>query len=1517
MTKILGLDLGTNSIGWAVVEKESHKIINAGVRIFPEGIEKDTIGTGEGERSKNASRREHRQSRRTFYRKKLRKIKLLEVLVDEGMCPLTQDELRKWKLWNKNEKTEGKQFPSSPEFINWLKLNPYELRSKALKDNLNLYEFGRILYHLIQRRGFLSSRKSKEEGKIFKGKENMIGIDETYNEIQNETLGSYLFSISYKKGENYYTRKNTQGKEIRVRSRYTLRDMYIREFYEIWKRQAENLILNNRKIKIKKVRYFKSSQSGKKYFAKIKHLKDTKVPENILVEKNKVTIYETKSLFEFLAGKIWEEDGKLKYKSNESVLFWQRPLISQKKLLAKCRFERDIKINNGIWVQKGKTPCPLSHPYFELFRTYQFVNNILYGRNESLNDYQHQKIVDLINSKEKNFDFKEIPKVLDIPDEKFNYDDDQKVPGNPTIKQLKNLFPEDIWNEKMDEIWHCCYFYDDDEKLFEKLKRSYKLKINDIEKIKKIRLVEGYSSVSLKAIRNILPYLKKGYKYNFAVILGGIRNSFGERWENFKNYHEEIEKAIIKIVKEKNKAGETIQKIREYLSEPSNKFGFSKNDAALLKLYHHSQDIEIKAQKEKLAPVDNLRNPIVQQGLHELRRLVNSLLAKYRKESGNEFRFDRINVELGRELKNNKMQRQEQIRLINRNTEKNNIARERLAEYGLKPSRENIHKYLLFREIEDRSGRVQCPYSGRTINVYDLLGPENKIQIEHIIPYSISLDDSLANKTLCEANFNREKGEYTPYQFYTRNPDPAIWGADSWEEIEYRAFRLLTFSKARKFVSKVDFKRDDFIERQLNDTRYISKKAAEMLTEICDDVRVLPGRLTAELRRLWGLNNIIQPVVDLKLEDIQVNDEEFVPHRVLLDENGNPLKIYPLLNQKPFAGEKETIITGWIKNETFSTDNLGMKHVASGLKDGKNWARLRISEHVLIRQVYADKPSMDEDHIIFRGRVEKNYFINDTIDRKIRVNEPDGIYWAKFPIRKKQFEIPEGKQKPKVSKNIVSLYGAIKNSIYKSYIYSCNTNLSNGKYWALIEIESEKPDLFRAVNEKPKPGPGQLLIVGTVDESGSFVSDVDVNHKFTTELRPGKYWIIFNIDSDHIDFYPIENDMPEKLKGQEVIEGNIWVDKNGEIRFDPKKSRDDQRHHAIDAITIAFTELNYLNKLSSYNAMKKSWERGLTGRPDFIMPWNNFEQDVKKAVENILISYRQNNQILTKILKEVEKDGRKYKSSGYSARGQLHRETYFGRYSGYTRDGGLETDNLGQPVYYYHIRKNISEIKTHKQVEKIVDDGIKNLIKNRLREKFGFDTDKPYNIPDNFFFDENKQSVFFLPNKHGEPVPVKKVRLREFLGNAVQLKSNLNQWVNPYNNHHVLIYRDHSGELKEDVVSFWTVIERQQQGLQVYQLPEDGIKLIEKLHENDLFLLGLSSEKMSEINFNNPDYSLLSRYLYRVQKISSMYYTFRNHLAANIDNEKDEIRIQSYNAWLKYNPVKVRINIIGELELIN
>src|SRR5690606_33297430 len=130
---VLGLDLGPTSIGWALVDKVAGKLIASGVRIFPEGVDRDQQG---GELSKNETRRIARGMRRQIARRARRKARLRDALVLAGLLPADRDEQQELAA-----------------------LDPYELRRQALDRPLTLYEIGRVLMHLNQRRGFLTNRK--------------------------------------------------------------------------------------------------------------------------------------------------------------------------------------------------------------------------------------------------------------------------------------------------------------------------------------------------------------------------------------------------------------------------------------------------------------------------------------------------------------------------------------------------------------------------------------------------------------------------------------------------------------------------------------------------------------------------------------------------------------------------------------------------------------------------------------------------------------------------------------------------------------------------------------------------------------------------------------------------------------------------------------------------------------------------------------------------------------------------------------------------------------------------------------------------------------------------------------------------------------------------------------------------------------------------------------------------------------------------------------------------------------
>ena len=206
----LGLDLGTNSIGWAVVDELEQKIVAAGVRVFPEGVDRDQQG---GEQSKSQARRVARGMRRQIRRRARRKRMVRKALQSIGLLPNHPDELNELLADNINK-------------------NPYRLRAAALKRKLTKYQLGRVFLHLATRRGFLSNRKMDKTADA-KGMLEEIGELHETLATRNQVLGQYLHDLD----KNWDHR--TGRDEERVRPRQTRRSMYETEFNAIWEKQRE------------------------------------------------------------------------------------------------------------------------------------------------------------------------------------------------------------------------------------------------------------------------------------------------------------------------------------------------------------------------------------------------------------------------------------------------------------------------------------------------------------------------------------------------------------------------------------------------------------------------------------------------------------------------------------------------------------------------------------------------------------------------------------------------------------------------------------------------------------------------------------------------------------------------------------------------------------------------------------------------------------------------------------------------------------------------------------------------------------------------------------------------------------------------------------------------------------------------------------------------------------------------------------------------------------------------------
>lgn len=237
-------------------------------------------------------------------------------------------------------------------------------------------------------------------------------------------------------------------------------------------------------------------------------------------------------------------------------------------------------------------------------------------------------------------------------------------------------------------------------------------------------------------------------------------------------------------------------------------------------------------------PDGMLPNPIVRKGLFELRRVVNAIVREYGKPS-------RIIVELARDTKGGAKERKEQLQrnYIRSREREENLGK--LRAMGLpNPSNTDELKYRLWQEC-----REQCPFTGRMIS-FSALFITGEVQIEHILPYSRSLDDSQTNKTLCFVSENQWKSNRTPWEAYHQNPK-------QWEEIQARVSRMAApYNKKKKFLQR-EIDLDRCVDRQLNDTRYMSREARAYLQRLGIAVTTTRGDVTAELRQRWGLNTIL------------------------------------------------------------------------------------------------------------------------------------------------------------------------------------------------------------------------------------------------------------------------------------------------------------------------------------------------------------------------------------------------------------------------------------------------------------------------------------------------------------------------------------------------------------------------------------------------------------------------------------------------------------------------------------
>lgn len=311
---------------------------------------------------------------------------------------------------------------------------------------------------------------------------------------------------------------------------------------------------------------------------------------------------------------------------------------------------------------------------------------------------------------------------------------------------------------------------------------------------------------------------------------------FLNRMQSYWGFAADTAEALATIELEPSYARLSSKAMRAIL--PHLEQGMIYSDACKAAGYDHSNPNQ-RTITDKLGLPSNVRNPVVQKALFETRKVVNAIVRKYGKPAI-------IRVEMARDMKLSKRLKEELQKEQNKQKKANDLAAEILhKEFGIQqPARADIQKYNLWLEC-----REVCPYTGITISREMLFSPE--VDVEHILPYSRSLDDSYMNKTLCIATFNRQvKLSNTPYEI--GQGDPLAYA-----EI-FQRIKTLPFPKRRRFEQK-EIETDKFIERQLNDTRYICVEVRDFLQQLGAPVEVSKGEATAKLRGRWKLNTLLSP----------------------------------------------------------------------------------------------------------------------------------------------------------------------------------------------------------------------------------------------------------------------------------------------------------------------------------------------------------------------------------------------------------------------------------------------------------------------------------------------------------------------------------------------------------------------------------------------------------------------------------------------------------------------------------
>ncbi|QPJ65392.1 MAG: type II CRISPR RNA-guided endonuclease Cas9 [Candidatus Nitrohelix vancouverensis] len=502
-----------------------------------------------------------------------------------------------------------------------------------------------------------------------------------------------------------------------------------------------------------------------------------------------------------LSGESWEKI--------REVIFHQRPLKPQE--VGRCVFMND------------KERAPRALPSYQKFSILQDLGNLKWideqGIKHPLSPDQRERLWETMVKRKSDLSLQDMKKKLKLPESaQMNLESERRkgLKTCPTGALLsKKEYFGNKWNElsddQQDEIVLALLNIEDEGELANKAEAEWNVDHETAKRLAEIspedEFVTGYGRFCKDVCQALVALMRaENLRYDQAVEKLGFHHS------DFRP--------------------ESLSSTLEYYGK-------------LLPMAVVGADPELETDNE-VKKWGKIGNPTVHVGLKQLQKLVNAVIKSYGPP-------EEIIIELARDIKAGKKEREEISKEQFKNQKDNERIAQRLADENIENTRDNRIKYRLWEELGSNVNDRLCPYTGKAISITQLFNG-NDVEIEHILPRSKTLANNSSNLTIAYKNANQLKGNRSPFDAFGNNPKGYDYSAILWRSRDLpgnKSWRFLPDAMER-FADE-----DQFLDRQLNDTRYLSRIACQYLRHVCKKIRVSQGRTTALIRNILHLNEIL------------------------------------------------------------------------------------------------------------------------------------------------------------------------------------------------------------------------------------------------------------------------------------------------------------------------------------------------------------------------------------------------------------------------------------------------------------------------------------------------------------------------------------------------------------------------------------------------------------------------------------------------------------------------------------